>query len=369
MARTLPPAKKQGTDVPLPTDRAQLTLKVLQARRDLGRTRREKGGGVPVLLATFQYLLARLNAFRPMRAFQLYISRHGPLMAAGIAYNMFFAIAALLVVGFSIAGLVISGDPELQRLIVRAVDSTTPGLIDTDGEGGRSGFATPDQLFGLEAGLNLALLISTVTLLFTALGWIAGIREGMRGIFDVPAVQANPVLMKLKDLGILLVLGVALVVTTAVGLIVNTVIDLVLQWVGFDSAARPLTQIAGIIVMLLLDTLVAVILFRSASAIEMPRLVLLQAALIAGAGSTVLRTFSTLLLAGVDRNPLLAPFAVILGLFVWFFLLSQVYLLATAWGAIGAADARTAGSTARGGRARSLRQRSRAARTPEVSST
>lgn len=371
MVRTVPPAKKPGPDTPSPTERVQLKLKALRARRDLGRTRREKGGGVPVLWATVQYLIARLNTYRPMRAFQLYTRRHGPLMAAGIAYNMFFAIAALLVVGFSIAGLVISGNTELQRMIVRAVDSTTPGLIDTDGDGGGTGFATPEELFSLEAGLSITLLISTVVMLLTSLRWIGGVREGMRGIFDVGPVQTNPILMKLKDLGILLVLAVALIVTTAVGVVANTVLDLVLPWLGLDSAAKLLTQFAGIIVMLLLDTLVAVILFRSASAIEMPRLVLLQSALIAGVGSTVLRTFSTLLLAGVDRNPLLAPFAVILGLFVWFFLLSQVYLLATAWGAIGAADAKSARAKARGGRARSLRQRSRAAaaKTSELSGT
>ncbi|WP_323960728.1 YihY/virulence factor BrkB family protein [Arthrobacter sp. JZ12] len=369
MAKTLPTVKKQKQvpETPLPTDREKLQLRVLQTRGELGRVRREKGGGVPALQATIPYLLARLNAFRPMRAFQLYTNRHGPLMAAGIAYNMFFAIAALLVVGFSIVGLVVSGDTALQGLIVRAVDSTTPGLIDTDGEGGVSGFATPEELFSLEASLSIALAVSTVTMLLTALGWIAGLREGMRGIFDLPALQTNLVLQKLKDLGILLVLAVVLVVTTGVGLVANTVIDLVLQWVGLTSAARPLTQLAGFVVTLLLDTLVAVILFRTASAIEMPRTVLLQSALIAGIGSTLLRTFSTLLLAGVDRNPLLAPFAVILGLFVWFFLLSQVYLIATAWGAIGAADARSARPLERGGWARSLLRRSKttpAARTP-----
>lgn len=330
---------------------------MLESRRELGRIRREKGGGIAVIPATIQYLLAGLNAFRPMRAFQLYTNRHGPLMAAGIAYNMFFAIAALLVAGFSILGLIISGNDNLQQVIIRAVDSTTPGLIDT----GSGGLADPEELFGLEMGYGIALVVSTVAMLLTSLGWIAGIREGMRGIFNLPPVQANPVLVKLKDLGILLVLAVVLIVTTVVGLVTNTVLDLVLQWLGLGDAARPLTQVAGAVVTLLLDTVVAVILFRSASAIEMPRSVLLQSALIAGVGSTVLRTFSTLLLAGVDRNPLLAPFAVILGLFVWFFLLSQVYLLAAAWGAIGAADAESAGSKARGGGANSLRQRSRSA--------
>ncbi len=361
MAKTLPRAKNQEPETPLPTDRDKLKLKVLQARGDLARTRREKGGGLPVLAATVVYLLARLNALRPVRVLQLYNSRHGPLMAAGIAYNMFFAVAALLVVGFSIVGLVVSGNTQLQRIIIRAVDSTTPGLIATNGAEPGSGLVTSAELFGRESELSFALLISTIAMLLTALGWINGVRDGMRGIFDLPAPQVNPVLVKVKDLGILLVLAVALVVTTGVGLLANTVLDLSLQWFGFSDAARPLTQIAGVLVMLLLDTLVAIILFKSASSIEMPRRILLQSALIAGVGSTVLRTFSTLLLANVDRNPLLAGYAVVLGLFVWFFLLNQVYLIATAWGAIGVADAQAARSRAKGGRLRSLRQRSRAA--------
>lgn len=368
MARTLPRTKKQGTEAPLPTERVKLKLAVLKARRDLGRTRREKGGGVPVFLATVQYLVARVNAFRPMRVFQLYTRRHGPLMAAGIAYNMFFAIAALLVVGFSIAGLVIAGNTELQQTIIRAVDSTTPGLIDTDGAGPGTGFVKPEKLFDLEAGLSLTLLVSTLVMLFTSLRWIGGVREGMRGIFDAPPVLTNPVVVKLKDLAILLVLAVALIVTTVVGLLANTVLHLVLPWVGLDSAAAPLTQAAGIGVTLLLDTLVAVILFHTTSAIRMPRPVLIQAALIAGAGSTVLRTFSSLLLGTVDRNPLLAPFAVILGLFIWFFLLNQIYLLATAWGAIGVADRHSARYRERNGRAGSLRQRSRSGKASDTPS-
>ena len=57
----------------------------------------------------FQWLLARLNAFRPMRAFQHYNLQHGPLMSAGIGFNMFFSITGLLATGFSIAGLLLAG--------------------------------------------------------------------------------------------------------------------------------------------------------------------------------------------------------------------------------------------------------------------
>ena len=44
-------------------------------------------------------------------------------------------------------------------------------------------------------------------------------------------------------------------------------------------------------------------------------------------GTTVLQVFSTELLAGAGRNPILAPFAIIIGLLIWFNLVSQVYLV------------------------------------------
>ena len=96
-----------------------------------GSTRLEKRGMAAESRAYLQLMLARLDAFRPMRTWQLYGQRNGPLMAAGSAYKMFFSIAAMLVAGFSILGLVAAGNKPLRDLIVQAVSSSTPGLIDT----------------------------------------------------------------------------------------------------------------------------------------------------------------------------------------------------------------------------------------------
>ncbi len=335
---------------------------MLEARRNLGRQKREGAGAVALGTARAFIGLARLNTLKPVRILQLYAWRRGPLLAAGVAYRMFFAVGALLVVGFSTLGLVISGDTELQELLVTTVDSTTPGLIDTDGEEGEVGLATPEELFGATNGYGLALVISTVVMVFTSLGWISGVRQGMRSIFGLEPTFFHPVLVRVKDAGILLILGVVLVITTGVGVVANTVLDLALTWLDLSEAARPMTQLAGFAVMLILDTAVAVILLHSASRIDMPRNVLLQGALIAGGGSTILRTFSTQLLgSGVERNPFLLPFAVILGLFIWFFLLSQVYLLAAAWCAVGAADAAADAERSAGTKAGTLRQQSRRA--------
>jgi membrane protein len=151
---------------------------------------------------------------------------------------------------------------------------------------------------------------------------------------------------------------VALLLTTVLGLVTGAALDLVIGWLRLgDVLAAPLTRAAGLAVMLVLDMLVAIGLFRVASGISMPRRALLQSAVLAGLGATVLRYFSSLLLGSVGRNPLLAPFAVVLGLFVWFYLLSQIYMAAAAWGAVAEADARAHPAAAEGRDGPGLRRR------------
>jgi membrane protein len=43
-------------------------------------------------------------------------------------------------------------------------------------------------------------------------------------------------------------------------------------------------------------------------------------------------------LAGAGRNPILAPFAIIIGLLIWFNFVSQVYLVSAGWAAVREAD-------------------------------
>ncbi|WP_394941639.1 YihY/virulence factor BrkB family protein [Psychromicrobium sp. YIM B11713] len=322
---------------PAPQDRAELRRRLVVAQTKVGKAKREKAGFFPVLLARLELLIAKSNLFRPVRAFQLYSMRHGPLMAAGSGYTMFFSVASMLVAGFSIFGLVANGNRELQNIVVQAIDRSTPGLINT----GSGGLVRPEDIFSSGGGFSWALVISLVALLFTSLGWIGGLREGIRGVFGAGPPLANPVLVKLKDILTLLVLGVVLVLTSVVSFGAATALSWVSSLLSLQAAwAGPLVNGASALFTLVLDLAVALALFRVVADVEMPRASLWQAALITAIGSTILRSASSLLLANVaGRVSFLAPFSVILGLFVWFYLLSQVYLLSAAWGAIGQADA------------------------------
>ncbi|WP_309080458.1 YihY/virulence factor BrkB family protein [Zhihengliuella sp.] len=343
-------------------DRVRLRHDVLRRSTELRRASRE---GRPVhqrALALLGWLVAHVQSWLPVRAFTVYGQRRGGLMAAGTAYLMFFSVASMLVAGFAILGLVAAGNQELQDLVVRTVDRSTPGLIGAE----ENALVTREQLFNAQRGFGWALVISTAVTVFSSLRWIDGLRQGMRGVFGLPHVEVNVALLKLRDLGVLLILGASLIVTSVVGLVAGAALDWTLEMLGVASAVGAFfAQATTILVMLLLDIAVSMILFRLASMISMPRRALLEAALIAGAGATVLRLFSSVLLGGLAGRPIIGSFAVVLGLFVWFYLLSQVYLVATAWGAVVTADAHAERAASTGVRALSLRQRAQLKRSAD----
>lgn len=308
---------------------------------DWSKARRSGGGPVAGLMAMFQWLLARLNAFRPMRAFQHYNLQHGPLMAAGIGFNMFFSITGLLATGFSVAGLLLSGQPALLDRIVSSVATSAPGLVKVDGG---DGLVDPQDLLN-PAGLGWTAVIAAVVTIVTSLGWIAGVREGLRGVMQLGPLKMNPVVQKLRDTGTLLLLGVALVLSAGASLIFGTAAGWVTEQLQLDPVmAWPLTTAIKVGVPLALGWVTALIMFRLAAGLKLTRQALLEGTVLSAVGTTALQIFSTELLANAGRNPILAPFAIIIGLLIWFNLVSQVYLVSAAWSAIREEDLKNAPS-------------------------
>lgn len=298
---------------------------------DWGKARRAGAGRPARLLAMMQWLLARLNTLRPMRAFQHYGLQRGPLLSAGIGFRMFFSITGLLTTGFSIAGLVLRSQPALLDRVISTVAQSAPGLLKVDGG---AGLVDPAELLNPE-GLGWTALIAGAVTLVISLGWIAGVRAGIRVIMQLPPLRVNPVVLKLRDAGTLLLLGVALVISAGASLVFGTAAGWVSDFLQLDSMlSGPLTTSVKIGVPLVLGWVTAVVMFRLAAGLKLARRALLEGTILAAAGTTVLQVFSTELLAGAGRNPILAPFAIIIGLLIWFNLVSQVYLVSAAWSAI-----------------------------------
>lgn len=282
-------------------------------------------------------LVAWVTKLKPVRVFTLYASRRGPLLSAGLSYQSIFAVFAAIWVGFSIAGSVIRTQPELQQALFDLLETNVPGLID-DGSG--NGAIDPEQLF--QAGiLGWTGAIAAGVLLFTALGWLASGRDAVRAMFGLPGASTNVLLLWLKDFGLALVFGAAVLVSAALSVISTSALGWFFAAVGIDArsdAAYWVARIAAILLVLVLDTITLAVFYRVVSSIAIPFRLLAQGTILAAVALSVLKILGQTLLGGATNNPLLASFAVIIGLLIWFNLVCQVILLGAAWIAVGAAD-------------------------------
>ncbi|GAB2452389.1 membrane protein [Conyzicola lurida] len=301
-------------------------------------------------------IIAKVMKLKPVRVFQHYSSSGGPLMASGLANQGLFATFAGLWVGFSIIGLVVAGNPELRESLVDTIANAVPGLIKS---GGTDGAIDPDDL--LSAGiLNWTGAIALVGLFFTAVGFLASAREAVRRIFAIAPDSTNFILLKLKDLGLAVGFGVALIVST----VLSTVSTSALSWflavtgIGAESTVGTIGgRIVGLLVVLVIDTAVLAALYRVLAGIPIPFRRLVGGALIGGVGLGVLKLLGGLLLGGASNNPLIASFAIIAGLLIFLNLVCQVILVAAAWISVGMDDAGIAADPVAAAKAQAERER------------
>lgn len=284
-----------------------------------------------------QQLIARVQRLKPVRVLQHYGRERGPILAAGLAYSAIFAVFAALWVGFSVIGAIVSEDLGLRMTVIRALSDAVPGLIDT---GLNDGAIDPDDLLST-ATFTFTGVIALLGLLVTALGWLDAARNAVRVLFDLPPAEGNILLRKLKDLGLAVGFGALLVISATLTVVGTQATELVLDAVGLSETvvATVLSRIVSLAIMFVIDALVLAAFFRVLVGLHIPLAQLRSGALLGAAALGALKVLGSSLLGGATSNPLLASFAVIIGLLIFFNLVCQVILLSAAWIAVSVADA------------------------------
>ncbi len=279
-------------------------------------------------------LVERIRRLKPVRALEHYGRNRGPLLAGGLAFQSIFALFAALWVGFSVLGLFLRAHPGLQDAVFTLIGNAVPRLIDT---GNGTGAINPQLLLNAQV-LGWTGAIALVGLLATALGWLAGARDAIRTIFDLPGPTTNFVLLKLKDLAIGIAFGVVVIVSAALSVFSSQATGALLGWFGIGShsfLALAVAKVLSLALMFVLDTGVLIALYRVLSGIHLPPRTLIAGAMLGAVGLGMLKVLGTTLLGGASSNPLLASFAIIIGLLIWFNLICQVILTTAAWIAVG----------------------------------
>ncbi|HWH25779.1 MAG TPA: YhjD/YihY/BrkB family envelope integrity protein [Pseudolysinimonas sp.] len=281
-------------------------------------------------------LISRVQRIKAVRVFTHYGQHRGPILAAGLSFQAIFSVFAAIWVGFSIAGLVLAATPELRTALFELIGTSVPGLIDS----GNGGALDPDEL--LSAGiLGWTGALALAGTLFTAVSWLGAARDAVRDIADLAAPPTNFLLLKAKDLGLALAFAVALVASAALSFFSTQAAGVVLGWFAVDEdsvLATIVVRTLGLLLTFALDAAVLAALYRVLAGVPIPRAPLFQGSLLGALALGILKALGATLLGGAVSNPLLASFAVIIGLLIWFNFVCQVILLGASWVVVTAVD-------------------------------
>jgi membrane protein len=225
-------------------------------------------------------------------------------------------------------GIVLRNQPQLLADTKDVINDLLPGFVKTDdNQDGIISVETPTR-----QTLSISGVLSVVGLVLAGTGWLGALRDGIRAIFGVEGSPGNPVVAKLRDIGVLVLLGVGILLSAGVGAIAGAAATWAADIVGLGGQGWVLTVVAFVVGIALDGGLVAVML-RILSGVKLPWPALRNGAIFGGVGLTLLKKFGSLLLANTTDNKLYLGFALVVGLLVWLNFMSRIILISAAWAA------------------------------------
>ncbi len=289
-------------------------------------------GGTAGLVARGKALWLWVQKSHQWRTFSHFTDVGGNVLSAGMSYQAVFAVFAALWVGFSVFGIWLRSRTEVLETLVHQINQFVPGLL------GNDGLVSVQTLLDAGTG-DLASILAGLSLIWVTLTWFTGTRRAIRIMFELEVKQyRNAVLLKLRDFVLAVIFMAALLVSAILTVVSTNAADLIMAWLGADPTNWLLGGIGMTVryaVLYVFDVLVLLAILRLLAEVRAPRWMLLQGSALGGLALFGLKVLGTLLLGGASSNPLLATFAVFIGLLIWFNLICRALLLTASWIATG----------------------------------
>ncbi|HEX2704721.1 MAG TPA: YihY/virulence factor BrkB family protein, partial [Candidatus Lustribacter sp.] len=210
-------------------------------------------------------LRARLQATRAMRSWKRFGDARGNILAAGVAYFAFFSVFPAVTLAFTVFGLVLRGNEPLRQSLTESLSTALPGVIKSS--------PTSSGLIEITApsatALTITGLVGVVTLMLAGAGWLGALRAGIRAMLGVAGTPGNMLTTKLRDLGVLVGLGLALLVSIVATTGAVSAAALVSQVLG-EGESPVLVTAVGLLVSAAVDVGVMVLLLRVLSGVSLP---------------------------------------------------------------------------------------------------
>nr|WP_277348489.1 YihY/virulence factor BrkB family protein [Planctomonas sp. JC2975] len=262
------------------------------------------------------------------------------MRTAGMSYQSLFAVFAAIWVGFSIAGIWLTSNPNVMNALVGLIDEAIPGLISTSATT-NNGVISQQTLTGLGTAFGWTSIIAAIGLIWTAIAWLYYTRQAVRAMFSLARDERNYALQKITDLALAIAFGVVLIISAIVTVITTEAMNNFLDYVGIESNSFWVNffgRTVGFAVAIALNYLVLTAMYRVLSRVVIPWRYLVAGPLLGSAALVGLSALSGLLIGGASKNPLLATFAVFVGMLLLFNWICRVILLAAAWIAVSMFD-------------------------------
>lgn len=244
--------------------------------------------------------------------------------AGAVTYFAFLSFFPILALGFFVVGYIARYFPDAQSNLVDGIEQVFPGMIGTG----------PGQikLSSIQSAAATVGIIGVVTLVYSGLGWLSGMRTALQVVFELPrSRRPNFLVGKLRDLATLVVVGFTLLTSVGLSGVVTRYSTELLDLAGLAHDLYWTVDVAAVLVALVANTLLFFVLFTVLARPRIPDLSLWQGALIGSIAFEILKQLSSFLLAATQRSPAFQAFGIALILLIWINYFSRVVMYAAAW--------------------------------------
>jgi len=252
---------------------------------------------------------------------------NGDAYAGAVTYFGFLSFFPILALAFFAVGVVAHVYPDARQQLTTAIGRVLPGIV------GNQPGEIPLSTF--EKNASAVGVLGVIGLLYSGLGWLSGTRTALEVMFRLPKKeQPNFFIGKLVDLAMLLLIGVTLVVSVAITGAVTQVSGDILSFVGIDpSSTAPyiLLKILAHLLAIAATMFLLLAMFRLLARPRLPKLALLEGALLGAIGFELLKVLADYLIALTKNSPSFQAFGIALILLVWINYFSRLVMYAAAW--------------------------------------
>ncbi|MGN9792174.1 YihY/virulence factor BrkB family protein [Streptomyces sp. NPDC054847] len=265
-------------------------------------------------------MVQRLMRTHAWRSYETLDRVHWTRLAAAITFLSFLALFPLITVAAAIIAAAL--DQQALDKLDDKIAEQVPGISDQL------------DIQALVANAGTVGVVAGALLLLTGVGWVGSMRECLRAVWELDDEdEGNPVVRKIKDVGVLAGLGGTGLASFAASALASMTVGRTAELLGLDEGGvgGVLLKIAAVAVGVLATFLILLYVLTLLPGVQPPRRRLFVAALIGAVGFELLKLLLGGYISGVASRSMYGAFGVPIALLLWINFTAKLLLFCAAW--------------------------------------